>query len=117
MQAGGDFDKLDSPISRVFWRQCLPTLIVTGVKGCTVNRLAKTAMHAAVTLALLGASHLAQAGYKEGMDALGVRDFAKARAEFEADAGNPKAQLELVRMLRQGIGGDRMSDRHFLQVR
>jgi len=64
-------------------------------------------MHAAVTLALLGASHLAQAGYKEGMDALGVRDFAKARAEFEADAGNPKAQLELVRMLRQGIGGDR----------
>lgn len=47
---------------------------------------------------------LVWAGYQEGMDALAVRDYAKARAEFELDRNDAKAVFELARMARLGWG-------------
>lgn len=44
------------------------------------------------------------AGYNEGMNALATRDYAKARAEFEAERDNPKSLYQLARMARLGLG-------------
>lgn len=56
-------------------------------------------------LLLLGIVALpAWSGYKEGMDALAVRDYVRARAEFEQDRGEARAVYELARMARLGLG-------------
>lgn len=47
---------------------------------------------------------LSWAGYPEGMDALAVRDYARARAEFELDRTEARAVFELARMARLGWG-------------
>ena len=39
----------------------------------------------------LVAGATAEAGYREGMEALSVRDYSKARAEFESDRSNPRS--------------------------
>lgn len=58
-----------------------------------------------VTILMLAAfSSPCLAAYKEGMDALAVRDYARARAEFEQDRSEPKAVFELSRMARLGLG-------------
>lgn len=53
---------------------------------------------------LLVAALQAWAGYDEGMAALGVRDYVRARAEFEGDRANPKSVFQLARMARLGLG-------------
>jgi uncharacterized protein len=59
---------------------------------------------AAAFLALTAYSPISQAGYKEGMDALAVRDYARARAEFELERSEAKALFELSRMAMLGLG-------------
>ncbi|MGZ5847693.1 MAG: tetratricopeptide repeat protein [Ramlibacter sp.] len=59
---------------------------------------------AALLVALAGT---AQAGYQEGMDSLVARDYAKARAEFEADRANARSLYQLAVMAREGLGEPR----------
>lgn len=56
-------------------------------------------------LALLGwAAGPAWADYKAGMQALAVKDYVRARAEFEHEADNPQAIYQLARMAGAGLG-------------
>lgn len=55
----------------------------------------------ALALALWGPAH---ADYNAGMAALGVKDYARARVEFEGDAENGKAVYELALMCQHGLG-------------
>lgn len=62
-----------------------------------------TGIKSALALLLVLPAH-SWAGYQEGMDALAVRDYAKARVEFEQDRAQAKAVYELARMARMGWG-------------
>lgn len=64
---------------------------------------------AAVALAttLAGMAGQVQAGYQEGVDMLVARDYAKAKAEFEADRANPRSVYQLAVMARDGLGEPR----------
>ena len=68
-------------------------------------RMTRNGMVAMALLAAAGTS--VWAGYREGMDALGVRDSVRARVEFEKEPDNPKAVYELARMARLGLGAPR----------
>lgn len=53
----------------------------------------------------------AAADYKAGLDALAVRDYARARAEFEAEPNHPQALYQLSRMARLAWGEPRNDTR------
>lgn len=81
-----------------------------------MNALLRRLPHGSVALtlsALLAAlsAGAAHAGYKEGMEALALRDFARARAEFEADRANVQSLIQLSRMARLGLGEPRDESR------
>ena len=54
----------------------------------------------------------AAADYKSGLDALGINDYARARAEFEGEPENALAILQLARMARAGLGEPQNRTRH-----
>lgn len=62
-------------------------------------------------LALALAAAPAFADYKAGMDALAVRDYAKARMEFEREPDNGQAVFQLARMAQLGLGEPRNEPR------
>ena len=76
--------------------------------SCSATALASII---ACTLVVGAWSPTAQAGYKDGMDALAARDFQRARNEFEQDRANPKALMELSRMARLALGEPRNETR------
>lgn len=59
---------------------------------------------AACVLLGLVLSAPAAADYKSGLDALAIRDYARARAQFEGDPDNALAVVQLARMARLGLG-------------
>jgi TPR repeat protein len=51
------------------------------------------------------------AEYAAGMDALGVKNYARARVEFESEPENPKSAYQLARMAQFGLGEPKNSAR------
>lgn len=73
----------------------------------TLNRIIRLCGWAAALLAGAGA----HAGYQEGMDALAVKDYSRANAEFESEPANANAIYQLSRMATQGLGEPRNESR------
>jgi TPR repeat protein len=57
------------------------------------------------------AAQPARADYKAGMDAMAVKDYARARAEFESEPANPLAIYQLSQLARAGLGESRNESR------
>lgn len=72
---------------------------------CSRSRLAL------MLAAVLFSAAPALADYKAGIDALGVKDYARARAEFEAEPNNGEAIYQLSRMATNGLGEPRNDSR------
>jgi TPR repeat protein len=67
-------------------------------------RWSKNAVMAALALTLSAPSW---ADYAAGMDALAVKDYARARREFETETANAQAAYQLARMAQLGLGEPR----------
>jgi TPR repeat protein len=67
--------------------------------------------HALMLAAALFSAAPALADLKAGIDALGVKDYARARAEFEAEPNNGEAIYQLSRMATTGLGEPRNDTR------
>lgn len=75
-----------------------------GKKGLTVKRRSRNLLAALSAAVAMGSAAPALADYKAGMEALAVRDYARARAEFEVEPNNGAAVYQLSRMATLGLG-------------
>jgi uncharacterized protein len=72
-----------------------------------MNRSTRLPLAATLSLLALAWGMPARADYKAGLDALAVRNYAKARAEFEGEPANAAAIYQLSLMASSGLGEPR----------